>query len=100
MSVFLDTRGKSNLGIALCDRCFRKMSITELYVDPNSPGLRVCQADLDDFDPWRLAARQPEKIDLPFVRPDVNIATNPAGIISQDETEFITTQDGEEYLIP
>ena len=70
MPKFLDTRGKTTLGIGICDRCKKKFSLTELFSDPNSPGLRVCRKDKDQFDPWRLPARQPDNIVLPFVRPD------------------------------
>lgn len=76
------------------------MSIEDLYPDPNSPGLRVCLADRDEYDPYRLPARQPEKITLPFVRPDANIATNPAGLVTEDDNEFIITNDGEDYIVP
>lgn len=71
MSIWYDPTGKSSYGIGLCDRCSRKMSITDLYSDPNSPGLRVCLEDLDDLDPYRLPARQTEIITLQFTRPDV-----------------------------
>lgn len=47
--------------------------------DPNFPGMRVCKDDLDNFDPWRLPARQTENITLRFPRPDVSIATGPIG---------------------
>ena len=47
------------------------MSIEDLHPDPNSPGLRVCKADLDELDPYRLPARETEDITPPFVRPDV-----------------------------
>jgi len=70
MPVFLDTRGKSTLGIGICGRCSRKMSLDELYSDPNCPGLRVCKEDLDEYDPYRLPARQPEVIALQYPRPD------------------------------
>lgn len=100
MAIWLDTRGRSTLGIGICDRCRVKMSIEDLYSDPNSPGLRVCLADRDEYDPYRLPARQPEKITLPFVRPDVNIATNPAGLVTEDDNEFIITNDGEDYIVP
>jgi hypothetical protein len=39
--------------------------------DPNFPGMRVCKDDLDQFDPWRLPAIQPENITLRHPRPDV-----------------------------
>ena len=45
--------------------------------DPNFPGMRVCAADKDNFDPWRLPAIQTENIALRFPRPDVSIATGP-----------------------
>lgn len=70
MSVYLDTRGKSTLGIGICGRCSRKFSLDDLYPDPNYPGLLVCRADRDDFDPYRLPARQPENIALRYARPD------------------------------
>ena len=74
MSIFLDTRGKTTLGIGICGRCSRKMSLDDLYSDPNYPGIRVCREDLDQFDPWRLPPRQSEVITLRFCRPDRPLA--------------------------
>jgi hypothetical protein len=71
MGLFLDTRGLAYAAIGICDRCSRKFPIGELMSDPNSPGLRVCKDDVDQLDPYRLPARQTERITLPFVRPDV-----------------------------
>ena len=79
MPVFLDTRGNSVLSVAICDRCSRKFGYTELMPDPNFPGMRVCKDDLDQFDPWRLPARQTENIALRFPRPDVALNTGPIG---------------------
>jgi len=79
MSVYLDTRGKSVLSVAICDRCNRKFPYVDLKPDPNFPGMRVCEVDLDNFDPWRLPAIQTENIALRFPRPDQNIATGPIG---------------------
>jgi hypothetical protein len=79
MPIFLDTRGKSTLAIAICGRCSRKFSMTELLPDPNYPGLLVCDADRDDYDPYRLPARQPEKIALRFARPDTPL--DPEGAV-------------------
>ena len=70
MSIFIDPTGRSTFGIGICARCSRKMSIEELYDDPNNPGLKVCIEDMDDFDPYRLAARPTEDINLLFTRPD------------------------------
>jgi len=100
MPVFLDTTGRSTLAIGVCDRCNRKMSLDDLYPDTNSPGLRVCLADRDELDPYRLPARQTEKITLPFVRPDVNIAVQPVGIVTEDDNNFIVTNNNDDYLIP
>lgn len=85
MPVYLDTRGNSVLSVAVCDRCNRKFAYTELYPDPNFPGMRVCKDDLDQFDPWRLPARQTENIALRFPRPDVSVALTPNQIMTQGE---------------
>lgn len=77
MSVFLDTRGNATLGIGICDRCKEKFPLGELMSDPNSPGLRVCRKDRDQYDPWRLPAPPPDNTVLPFYRPDANVAVNP-----------------------
>lgn len=100
MAIWLDTMGRGTIAIGICDRCNRKMSIEDLYPDTNSPGLRVCLEDRDELDPYRLPARQPEKITLPFVRPDVPIAVQPRGIVTQDDNNFIVTQDNNGYIIP
>ena len=77
MPVYLDTRGNSVLSVSICDRCSRKFAYVDLMPDPNFPGMRVCKDDLDNYDPWRLPARQTENIALRFPRPDVSIATGP-----------------------
>lgn len=102
MPVYIDTRGNSVLSVAVCDRCNRKFAYTELMPDPNFPGMRVCKDDLDNFDPWRLPARQTENIALRFPRPDVSIATGPIGgnqIMTEngfqnDNSIFIEGSDG------
>lgn len=98
MSVYLDTRGRTWLGIALCDRCHRKFPIDMLWSDRNSPGLKVCEADLDELDPYRLPARAAERITLPFARPDISVATDAGGMITEDEDSFIITEDGDSFL--
>jgi hypothetical protein len=100
MSIFLDPRGKSTFGIGICARCSRKMSLEDLESDPNYPGLYVCREDKDQFDPYRLAARQPERINLFHPRPDTNIALNMYGTISQDDDLFIIGEEGDGYLVP
>lgn len=76
MPIFLDTTGQPTLGIGLCARCSRKFPLAELHPDPNSPGLMVCDEDTDQFDPYRLPARQSEQITLMFTRPDVPLTFN------------------------
>jgi hypothetical protein len=74
---FFDPRGRATFGVGICDRCRRRFSIEDLYSDPNSPGLKVCIDDRDEYDPYRLAARQTENITLPFVRPDQPLTNGP-----------------------
>lgn len=82
MPIFLDTRGKTTLGIGVCGRCGIKMSLDDLYPDPNTLGVRVCVDDLDQLDPYRLPPLQPEKISLDFPRPDVNISSTGPSLLS------------------
>ena len=98
MSSFIDPSGESTYGLGLCARCSRKFVLAELQPDPNTPNLMVCQDDLDEYDPYRLAPRPEDQVVLPFVRPDVNVATNPSGVITQDGTQFIVSEDGERFL--
>jgi hypothetical protein len=98
MPRFLNTRGNTTLAIGICGRCSIKMPLDQLLPDPNYPGLLVCEKDRDQYDPYRLPARQPDNIVLPFTRPDTPIPTNPAGFITQDGDYFLITEDGEDYL--
>lgn len=100
MGRYLDTTGRTTLAIALCGRCSRKFSLDDLYSDPNSPGLMVCRDDLDQLDPYRLPARQPETIALRFARPDTPIGTNPNGMPTEDDNYFLITENGDDYLEP
>lgn len=70
MPRFLDTTDEPTYGIGICDRCSRKFPLSALLPDPNSPGLRVCVDDRDEYDPYRLPPKQPDPINLPFYRPD------------------------------
>jgi hypothetical protein len=80
-SKFLDTRGYSTLGVGTCDRCQTKRSLTELMSDPNAPGLKVCknlaEGCIDKYDVYRLPARRPDPITLPFHRPDQRLESGP-----------------------
>ena len=84
MPIYLDTRGNTILSVAVCDRCRCKFPYTELYPDPNFPGMRVCKEDLDNFDPWRLPARQTENIALRFPRPDTDIALQANQLLTEN----------------
>ena len=71
MPRFLNTLGNSDIAIFVCDRCKMKRPHSEARNDPNFPGLRVCgQGCADEIDPYRLAARQTERITIRFPRPD------------------------------
>ncbi len=75
MPKWLETTGNTVLSIAICDRCKMKRAYSEIRPDGNIPGIRVCgQGCSDQFDPYRLPARQPERISLRFPRPDADIA--------------------------
>lgn len=98
MSVYLDPTGEPTYGIGICARCSRKFLLAELHPDPNYPNLMVCDADTDDYDPYRLAPRPPDQIVLPFTRPDTPINTRPAGMIQEAGDEFFITENDQEYL--
>lgn len=76
MALFLDPTGQSTYGIALCRRCSTKRLLSQLVQDPNmgSPFM-VCPSCCDQYDPYRLAPRQPDNIVLPFNNPDVPLVT-------------------------
>lgn len=99
MSLYLNTTGNPTLGIGFCARCRRKFALGELAPDPNSPGLYVCREDRDLYDPYRLPPRQADKLVLPFVRPENSVATDPNGVITEDGDLFLTTEDGDDFLV-
>ena len=94
MSTWLDTIGNNVLSIAICDRCKMKRAYSDISEDRNIPGLRVCnQGCNDERDPYRLPARQPEKIAIRFPRPDENIdATQDALITDPSGTAAISPE--------
>ena len=98
MSIYLDPTGEPTYGSGLCARCSRKFPLAQLQPDPNYPALMVCSDDVDDYDPYRLAPRQPDQIVLPFVRPDLSLNTHPAGLIQEAGDEFIIAENGNEYM--
>ncbi len=107
MPRFLDTLGNNVLSIALCDRCKRKIAYSDIRPDGNIPGIRVCgDGCSDEFDPYRLPARQSEKISIRFPRPDADVAeshdaitTDPNVVNNNNETGPISTA-GESGIAP
>lgn len=56
---------------AICDRCHRKVPLSSLVADGDSPGLRVCESKCrDELDPYKLPARKTEDISLRYPRPE------------------------------
>lgn len=95
---FIDPSGQPTYGIGLCGRCSRKLPLAQLAPDPNYPNLMVCREDSDNYDPYRLAAKPEDQVVLPFVRPDLPINTNPSGIVTQNGTQFIVSEDGQRFI--
>src|SRR5262245_45492707 len=84
--VFINTQGEPTLGIAICSRCQFKRRLADLVSDGNVPGFMVCRPELspgcfDNFDPMRLPPRAPDRLNLPFVRPDQDISMDEAARI-------------------
>jgi hypothetical protein len=94
MPIFLDTEGLASLAIGVCDRCKMKRAFVRLGRDPNFPGLRVCDEGCQDqFDPYRLAARQTERINLRFARPDVSVAVTDNSLITNDPNNNVVSPE-------
>jgi len=90
MPRFLNTEGNASIAIFICDRCRMKRAIVEAMPDPNFPGLKVCQQGCaDQIDPYRLPARQTERIALRYPRPDVSVATDPNDIITTGDDQYV-----------
>lgn len=94
-----DPTGWPWYAVGICDRCNRRFPLHMLIEDGNLPGLRVCRDDWDELDPYRLPARQPDNLVLPFVRPDVPIAVTEPSVPISLPTGFILTEDGLSYVI-
>lgn len=91
-----DPTGWPWYAVGICDRCHLRFPLHELIEDGNLPGLRVCRADWDELDPYRLPARQPDNLVLPFVRPDVPIALQSRTI--EVETFYIITESSDPLI--
>lgn len=61
-----------------------KRPYSSMRPDGNIPAIKVCSESCsDNFDPYRLPARQPEKITIRFPRPDLSVAENHDAIITE-----------------
>jgi hypothetical protein len=61
-----------------------KRPYSDMRPDGNIPAIKVCSESCSDqFDPYRLPPRQPEKITIRFPRPDLDIAENHDAIITE-----------------
>lgn len=61
--------------IFICPRCGFKRKYSQQVSDPNTHVIVCDQGCSDLFDPYRLPARQTEKISLQHPRPDEDIST-------------------------
>ena len=94
MPMFLDTEGYSDIAIAICDRCRMKRPHATLGPDINFPGLMVCEENCrDEKDPYRLPARQTERINLRFPRPDVSVAVDPNSILTNGIQQIVLSTE-------
>ena len=93
--MFLDTEGYSDIAIGICDRCRMKRPHASLGPDINFPGLMVCEENCrDEKDPYRLPARQTERINLRFPRPDVSVAAIQDNLVTNDQQNVIVSTEG------
>lgn len=93
--MFLDTEGYSDIAIAICDRCRMKRPHATLGPDITFPGLMVCEENCrDEKDPYRLPARQTERINLRFPRPDVSVAAIQDNLVTTDQQNVIVSTEG------
>ena len=95
MPMFLDTEGYSDIAIGICDRCRMKRPHATLGPAINFPGLMVCEENCrDEKDPYRLPARQTERINLRFPRPDVSVAAIQDNLVTTDQQNVIVSTEG------
>jgi hypothetical protein len=72
-----------------------KRPYSVLMNDPNFAGLRVCnEGCADQKDPYRLPARQTERINLRFPRPDVSVAAIQNNIVTNNAQSVILSTEG------
>lgn len=100
MPMFLDTEGYADIAIGICDRCRMKRPHATLGPDINFPGLMVCEENCrDEKDPYRLPARQTERINLRFPRPDVSVAAIQDNLVTNDQQNVIVSTEGNTNIV-
>ena len=72
MSLWHPLATGSNVAIALCPRCFKKVNYADLRQDPNNGNWYCNDGCVDRYDPWRLPPRRTEDISLQHARIDPN----------------------------
>ena len=78
-----------------------KRPYSSMRADGNAPGLKVCSAACSDqFDPYRLPARQTEKISIRFPRPDVNIDGGLNAIITTGYGGYMVSTEDDDIIEP
>jgi hypothetical protein len=85
-----------------------KRAYDNISNDRNIPGLRVCNYGCnDERDPYRLPARQPEKISIRFPRPDAPIGeddqaltTDPNIVNNPDQDKATPVTAGQSGIAP
>ena len=98
--MFLDTEGYADIAIGICDRCRMKRPHATLGPDINFPGLMVCEENCrDEKDPYRLPARQTERINLRFPRPDVSVAAIQDNLVTNDQQNVIVSTEGNTNIV-
>lgn len=70
MPIYLDTRTRANLAIAVCARCAFKFPQEMLFKDGNIPSLRVCRQCWDPINPYRLPPHPTDNLALEWTRPN------------------------------
>lgn len=73
MPLFINTLGRKNLAVAICDRCKMKHAYDDLKPDRDNAGLRVCQKCCDEPDPHKKPQRKTEIITLRYPRPEEDL---------------------------
>ena len=80
MALYLNTKGRATLSVAICSRCAMKVAYDDLQPDGDKPGMHVCAGCNDKIDAWRLTPRATEDITIRYPRPDADISISAANV--------------------